>query len=141
MRQYIHYAIYPITICVILNEESSNQNLDFSFMRFNVLISSCVALLASTISANTEAAKDPQVTEKVFFDVTLGGKPLGRMVIGLFGDVCPKTVKNFVELAVGTGENKSMHYRGSSFHRVIKNFMIQGGDFTRQYPLLCPSHE
>jgi peptidylprolyl isomerase len=69
------------------------------------------------------------VSENVYFDVSVDGKPLGRITFKLFDDVVPKTAKNFRELA--TGEH-GFGYAGSPFHRVIPGFMLQGGDFTRQ---------
>ena len=62
------------------------------------------------------------------FDITINGQPAGRIVFKLFDDVVPKTARNFRELA--TGQN-GYGYAGSKFHRVIPQFMLQGGDFTR----------
>eukprot|EP00127_Corallochytrium_limacisporum_P005925 Clim_evm2s215 gene=Clim_evmTU2s215 len=71
---------------------------------------------------------------KVFLDVNIGGAPAGRVVIDLSKDT-PRTSENFRALCTGekgTGQSgKPLHFKGSSFHRVINGFMAQGGDFTR----------
>ena len=67
-------------------------------------------------------------TSKVFFDVSIGGHPTGRIEMTLADSVVPKTCENFKQLC--TGKN-GYGYAKSSFHRVIPNFMCQGGDFTQ----------
>ncbi|RAR04164.1 rna polymerase i-specific transcription initiation factor rrn3 [Stemphylium lycopersici] len=68
----------------------------------------------------------------VFFDITLGGEKLGRIKMELFKDVVPKTAENFRQFCTGETKNsrgQPQGYKGCKFHRVIKGFMIQGGDF------------
>ena len=73
--------------------------------------------------------------DKVYLDISIDGVPAGRVIIQLFFDLCPRTCDNFKSLCTGEkGVGKSgyrLHYKGSGFHRVIKGFMIQGGDFTK----------
>ena len=85
-------------------------------------------------------AEDPKITHKVFFDIKIGDAEPQRVTMGLYGDVVPKTVENFVQLANGKDKDgnvgkastgQDLSFKGSKFHRVIPNFMLQGGDFTR----------
>merc|ERR1712060_212536 len=87
-----------------------------------------LVVVISSCSSRADAQTGPKVTQKVFFDITIGGSNAGTIEIGLFGDVVPRTVENFATLATRA---KPEGYQGSAFHRVIKNFMLQGGDFTR----------
>ncbi|CAO3562997.1 unnamed protein product [Mortierella alpina] len=77
------------------------------------------------------------VNPRVFFDIDIDGRRIGRVIMELFKDEVPVTAENFRALCTGEkGMSKlssvPLHYRGSIFHRVIKGFMIQGGDFTRR---------
>ena len=66
--------------------------------------------------------------ELVFFDIKIDGQSKGRIVFQLYDDITPKTATNFRELSRGRA---GLGYKGSKFHRVIPDFMIQGGDFTK----------
>jgi len=77
-------------------------------------------------------ADEQQEQVRCYFDISIGGEAVGRIVFELFKKTVPKTVENFRQLCVGfTAESgKKLHYKGSIFHRIIEDFMIQGGDFT-----------
>ncbi|XP_016973303.1 peptidyl-prolyl cis-trans isomerase 5-like [Drosophila rhopaloa] len=97
-----------------------------------LFLSVCVVALVAGIAV-ADDSKGPKVTEKVFFDITIDGKPTGRIEIGLFGKTVPKTVKIFREQALKpAGEG----YKGSMFHFIRKGLMIKGGGYGTERPPL-----
>merc|ERR1711911_420209 len=85
----------------------------------------CVACSQSLLSKTTNLLTI--MTTRVFFDITADGAPVGKVIMELRSDIVPKTSENFRALCTG---EKGYGYKGSTFHRVIPNFMCQGGDFT-----------
>lgn len=83
----------------------------------------------AAVTATAMALDRPKVTDTVTWEISLGGEAIGKIVIGVFGDVVPITAKNFLELSSGVN---GYGYEGSHFHRVIKDFMIQGGDYDKK---------
>ncbi|KAK6136619.1 hypothetical protein DH2020_029652 [Rehmannia glutinosa] len=91
-------------------------------------------LLASSFSRQEgeNVEDDYEITHRIFLDVDIDKQRIGRITIGLYGQVVPKTVENFRALCTGelgkAANGKVLHYKGTPFHRVIPGFMLQGGD-------------
>ncbi|MEW5301586.1 MAG: hypothetical protein WDW36_004437 [Sanguina aurantia] len=81
-----------------------------------------------------EDVPDMAITHRVYMQLEAGGKALGRVAIGLYGNAAPRTVENFVALCKGDGGvggmGKALSFSGCNFHRIIPGFMVQGGDIT-----------
>lgn len=86
-------------------------------------------VVASTEGGEEPAAKRKVTNPRVFFDIRIGAEDVGRIIMELFADTVPRTAENFRCLCTG---EKGFGYRGSPFHRIIPQFMCQGGDFTHQ---------
>jgi peptidyl-prolyl cis-trans isomerase B (cyclophilin B) len=140
----------PSTLTLVPNlgvDVEPTPSMFFTMANFRNFIVSLMLILTATflfLGQTASAAKGPKITNKVYFDIEQNGESLGRIVMGLYGKTVPKvcshplsetrfvlmrsqTAENFRVLATG---DKGYGYEGSGFHRVIKQFMIQGGDFT-----------
>lgn len=99
------------------------------------MLTGLLALLLGNANLQAQELDKAKVTKKCAFDVQIGKDKPQTIVIGVFGDVVPKTAANFMALCTGEkGKGKAgvpLSYTGSKFHRIIPQFMLQGGDFTR----------
>lgn len=102
-----------------------------------LLVVSIFVIFALSIAHREEEKVEvvQEITHRVYLDVDIDKQRIGRIVIGLYGQVVPKTVENFRALCTGelgkSASGKALHFKGTLFHRIIPGFMIQGGDIVR----------
>ncbi|CAN1276475.1 Peptidyl-prolyl cis-trans isomerase CYP21-1 [Linum perenne] len=103
---------------------------------FTVLLIVFVFAFYNPHKADNNSEVEYEITHRVYLDIDIAEQRLGRIVIGLYGQVVPKTVENFRALCTGTNESekgegtsgKPLHYKGTPLHRIVSGFVIQGGD-------------
>lgn len=87
---------------------------------------------ARAATPSSSDSDGPTITSRVFFEIEINGVPAGQIIIGLFGEVVPKTAENFRALCTGEKgvgvQGKRLWYKDTPFHRIIPGFMLQGGD-------------
>ncbi|KCV70538.1 peptidyl-prolyl cis-trans isomerase B (cyclophilin B) [Fonticula alba] len=99
------------------------------FAFFAAVATFLVLLLSPALSlaAQVKPRRGPTITDYAYFDMQVDGQDAGRIVFGLYGKTTPKTCENFIGLATG---QPGFGYAGSKIHRIVNNFIIQGGDIT-----------
>jgi peptidyl-prolyl cis-trans isomerase B (cyclophilin B) len=105
----------------------TNSSNDRPIQTVEIFRSGSIPIPAPFTVPEANVVQQVTVNLKAFFDIQIGGEYVGRIVFGLFNDTCPLTVANFIAFCDGKGPG-GLSYQGATFHRVIKQFMIQGGD-------------
>merc|ERR1711862_1035482 len=122
-EMYINFSRISSSVMMFMGTFLATTSRSAAFVNPSLKTKFVASTRAFTRSSLTMMAANP----KVFFDMEVGGEDIGRITFELRSDVVPKTAENFRALCTG---EKGFGYKGSSFHRVIPEFMCQGGDFT-----------